>query len=151
MIIEKLTKKIIQENIEQLLELEKFYSEDLNELWDEEGFLTDRDGKFELSRIAFEGRTITGYLIITIKTDNELRYGYVHKTFIHPDNRKTPLYLRLFLHARKDMRKLGIDLLRWKCSPDNKRVYEHHLGFADGIIGTEEERGKRYDIFQRRI
>lgn len=151
MTIEKLTKRIIQENIGQLLELENFYSDGADEIWDKEKFLAEREGKFELSRIAFKDRTITGYIVISIKTEGELRYGYVHRTFISPPNRTTPLYLKLFLHSRKDMRRLGINMLRWKCSPNNKRVYEHHLSFADEIIGTEEERGKKYDIFQRRI
>ncbi len=151
MAIEKLTKEIIQENIDQLLKTEKFYSDNEDELWNKDKFLLEREGKFELSRIAFENKEIAGYIIISIKTEGELRCGYVHKTFINPNNRTTQLYLKLFLNSRKDMRKLGIDILRWKCSPDNKRVYEHHLSFADEIIGSEEINGRRYDLFQRRI
>src|SRR3989344_426047 len=149
--IRRLDRRTIEENLEQLLELERHYSDDPNEVWTEENFLLDTEGKSDFSNIALNGEEIVGYFILTVKIDEGRLYGYINRTFVNPRYRDSSVYLRLFADARKKFRKAGIDMFRWKCSPDNKRVYEYHLRFADRIIGEENIGNKKYYIFEKRI
>lgn len=149
--IRKLTKTLLEENLNRLLNLETYYSNEEHEQWSKDNFLLPLEGKFDLSRIAFDDEKIAGYIILSIKKDNNLIFGYVHRAFINLEHRNSLLYLGLFSNARKDLKSLGIDTLRWRCSPDNKRVYEYHLTFADEIIKEEIINKKRYSLFQKKI
>ena len=149
--ISKLSKRVIEDNIEKLLELEQRYSGNPDELWGRDNFLMEVEGKFDLSRVAFDGNNIAGYVIISIRREDERIFGYVNRTFVNPRYRNSSVYVRMFLSARLDLKKLGLNVLRWKCSVDNKRVYEYHLSFADEIIRQESHQGKVYSLFQKRI
>lgn len=153
--IEVLDKTVMKENLEQLLELERFYSGNCAEMWRPENFMFDLPMKWDLSQIASEDGKIKGYIVCSKKLSDiegtEQEYYFVHRTFIHPDIRKSTLLARLFINSAYTAKRHGLNMGMWKCSKDNKRVYEFHLRFADRIIKEEIMDGATYSLFVKRL
>ncbi|MCQ1535493.1 GNAT family N-acetyltransferase [Methanosarcina sp. KYL-1] len=70
----KLTKEILLENIEELIEIDSVIK--INERWRHENFLVELNGKWDNSYVALREDTVAGFIICSIKNERTL---HIHR------------------------------------------------------------------------
>jgi ribosomal protein S18 acetylase RimI-like enzyme len=122
-----LTKELVLDRIDDL----KSICRDVpHENWDNEKYLVDLPGKWEVSIASFNGNILMGYIIASEKVTGTV---HIHKFIVNPSFRRQgigrDMLKKLISHAGKNISKITL-----KVYEDNPEAIDFYraAGFTDG-------------------
>jgi len=129
--IERLSKKIITENIDQLRKIDSFI---MDEPWLENNFLIDFEGKWDYSLYAIDNDEIVAFIICSLKTEENL---HIHRFATLPKYQRKGIGTLLIAHLLANISNSGIKYITVRTKIMNllaQRFYEKK-GFKN--MGTD--------------
>lgn len=114
MIIKKLTRKNLIENIRELIEIDHVIKAD--DQWDEEQFLLELDGKWSNSFIALINKRIVGFIICSKKNKNTL---HIHRLAVRNEYTRKGVGTQLIEKVINNA-DINLEYITLKVRDDNK-------------------------------
>lgn len=122
--IKKLTKKVLQENIDDLMKIDQVIDEENH--WEYENFFIELYGKWDNSYIALKDEFIQGFIVCSIKNKNRL---HIHRLAVKKESQSTGVGAQL-INEVINSRSNDIRLITLKVNISNKIAQSFYTKFG---------------------
>ena len=166
-----LTRNVLEQYLDQLLQLEDFFCRQMGstfttDIWEADNFLSNLPCKWTLSKLARQKDRLLGYWLVSCRLPSCLQ---IHRAVTTPMNQKKGVGKRLFEAVLKDSKKNRINIIQTETSVNNKQAIQFYenLGFfkldtkevreyleqkgRDAVVShnyLEEKDGSRYFVYR---
>jgi ribosomal protein S18 acetylase RimI-like enzyme len=127
-LIKVLQKDILESRVSEFIDI---LSGEPHEYWKEEHFKMDLPGKYDLSVVAFSGKSIAGYIIASLKE----KVAYIHKFMVRKKFRNMSVGGKMLAFFEKNLFEKGFSFIKLTVREDNVmaiRFYERKLFTISG-------------------